>query len=170
MLRQETEQQLKRRKLTTCLHHERLNPFPSMWEFPKGLQIINLINMWFQGNKNYNISPFQYLDKANVDHIHMGARTLLKMRQVMKKVEEFGKEKNVWVSHQSWTGAQITALWTRIQKNLDPYLRTESEVQSNNAHLLDKSWKGQISWKTCHNSMQKKKLFVGNKARCRRLR
>ena len=98
----------------------------------------------------------------------MSERKLSKMRQVMKKVEEFGKEKNVWVSHQSWTGAQITALWTRIQENLDPYLRTESEVQSNNARSLDKSRKGQISWRTCYNNMQKKKLFVGNKARCRR--
>ena len=61
MLRQETEQQLKQRKLTIGLHHVRLNPFPSTWEFSKAIQIISLINLWFQGNKYNNIHHFDIL-------------------------------------------------------------------------------------------------------------
>ena len=50
IIRDITTQQLKKRKLTVGLHHGKLKPLPSTWEFAKGLTMINLVNMWLMGN------------------------------------------------------------------------------------------------------------------------
>ena len=44
---------------------------------------------------------------------------------------------------------------------LDPYLRTE--VNSNKIGCIEKRQKGQISWRTCHDNIQKRKLFEGDR-------
>ena len=87
------------------------------------------------------------------------------MRQVTKRVKYFGLEENVWEPG-SWNGQGITKLWSTIWHRLDPYLLTK--VNGKKIGCTERSRKGQISWKTCYNNMQKKKLFEGNKIRLRR--
>ena len=81
--------------MTVGLHHGKLNPLPRTWEFPKGLTMINLMNMWHMGNIKENITPLQYLNNPHVDHIKNGPKNLSKMTQVMKRVKYFGLEENV---------------------------------------------------------------------------
>ena len=83
----------------------------------------------------------------------------------MKRVEDFGLEENIWEMG-SWNGEGTTKLWSTIWHRLDPCLRTE--INSNKTGCMEKSRKGQISWRTCYNNMQKKKLFEGNRIRQRR--
>ena len=52
--------------------------------------------MWLMGDRKQNISPMQYLTKPHGEHIKNGPNNLSKMRQVMKRVKDFGKEDNVW--------------------------------------------------------------------------
>ena len=87
--------------------------------------------------------------KANVAHIKNGAGILSKMKQVMKKVEEFGRDEKVRISEILWGGAQVTMLWSSIWGKLDPFLRTESRIIYNHAAAIDKIIKGEISWITC---------------------
>ena len=77
-------QQLKKQKVTVGLHHGKLNPLPSTWEFLKGLTMINLMNIWLMKNRKENTPPLQYLTKLHVDHIKNGPNNLSKIRQVMK--------------------------------------------------------------------------------------
>ena len=89
-IRDISTRQLKKRKLTVGLHHGKLNPLTSTWEFPKGLNMINFMNMLLMGNRKEKISPTQYLTKPIVEHIKNGPNNLSKMRQVMKRVNYFG--------------------------------------------------------------------------------
>ena len=68
IIRDRMTQKLKKQKLTVGLHHGKLNPLPGKFKFPKGITVINLINVWLMGNRNENISPLQYLTKTNVEN------------------------------------------------------------------------------------------------------
>ena len=83
----------------------------------------------------------------------------------MKQVKDFGLEENVWEPG-SWNGEVNTNMWSTIWHRLDPYLFTEGD--SNKICCMDMSRKEQISWRTCYNNMQKKKLLEGNRIRRRR--
>ena len=101
------------------LHHGKLNPFPSTKEYQKGLTMINLMNMSLMVNRKENIPPLHYLTKPRVEHIKNGPQNVSKMRQVMKRVKDFGLEENVWEPG-SWNGEVITKLWSIICNRLYP--------------------------------------------------
>ena len=84
IIRDKMTQELRKRKLTVGLQNGNLNPLPSTWEFSEGFTMINLMNMWFMGNRKENTPPLQYLTKPHGEHIKHGPNNLTKMRQVMK--------------------------------------------------------------------------------------
>ena len=98
-----------------------------------------------------------------VYHFDKNGRVLSKMNVVMRRIEEFGIEFNVWLASRKWDGGSITTLWSSIWEKLDPYLRTETRVGS--TYSYEKSRRGQIAWRTCYNKMLKNGLFEGNKVR-----
>ena len=155
-IRDRTTQQLKKQKLTVGLYHGKLNPLPSIWEFPKRLTMINLMNMWLMGNIKENTPPLHYITKHHIEHIKNGPNNLSKLRQVMKRVKYFGLEGNFWELG-SWNGEGITQLWSTIWHRLDTYLSTEGN--SNKMGCMEKSRKEQISWRTCYSNMQKKEII-----------
>ena len=159
IIREKTATQIKKRKLTVGWHHGKLNPLPSTWEFPKNTTLINMMNMWLLGNKKENVPPFKFLSSSNVKHLKASPSTLSKMKQVMLKIENIGKRKNLWNSNLLWNGEKVTLLWSGIWKDLEVYLKTVS----NSAR--DESKRGQISWGPCYNNMQKKGCFKGNTRR-----
>ena len=110
MSRYETERKLKKQKLMIVLHHGKLNSLPRTCTLPKRIYMINLIDMWLRGSKKYNVPPFRYLVKTNVSHIKNGAGILSKMKQVIKKTEEFGQDDKVWISEILCSGSQFTML------------------------------------------------------------
>ena len=71
----------------------------------------------------------------------------------MKRVKDFGSEQNIWEMG-SWNGEGITNLWSTIWNRLDPCLFAETDID--NIGCMQKSQKGQISWRTCYNNKQKK--------------
>ena len=79
----------------------------------------------------------------------------------MKQVINFVLEENVW-EPRSWNGEGITNMWSKKWHRFDTYLCTEG--YRNKIGCMEKSQKGQISWKICYNFMQKK-LFEGNRLR-----
>ena len=78
------------------MHHGKLNLLLSTWEFPKGLTMINLMNMWLMGNIKENTPPLHYITKHHIEHIKNGPNNVSKIRQVMKQVNCFKLEENVW--------------------------------------------------------------------------
>ena len=91
-----TKKQLKLRKYSVGLHHGRLNPLPSEWRYPKGLTLIQLINLWLIGVKDQNVPPLAIINTHCVYHFDNNARKYSKMKQVMRFVEEFGRQRGVW--------------------------------------------------------------------------
>ena len=83
----------------------------------------------------------------------------------MKQVKDFGSEQNIWEMG-SWNGEGITKLWSKNWHRLDPCIHTEINIDK--MGCMEKSQKGQISWKTCKNNMKKKKSFEGNRILQRR--
>ena len=69
MASHETERRLKRKNHTIGLYNGILNPLTSNWTFPKGIRMINLINMWIRGSTTDNVLPFLYLGKDTFAHI-----------------------------------------------------------------------------------------------------
>ena len=169
-VREETSKQLKRRRTLVGYHHGKFSTLPSTWTFPESLTVINLINMWHRGNTAENIPPYKLLTGADVKHIQGegrggkrgGEKTLSRMTQVMKKIEEIGKQKDVWEDKVGkWSAESVTELWNGIWESFQPYLASPST----RAEDIEKCRKGQINWRTCYNFLYKKGLLTRNKVR-----
>ncbi len=50
-----TSLQLKARKFTIDYHYGILNPLPSTWCYPKGITLIQVINLWLLGVNDQNV-------------------------------------------------------------------------------------------------------------------
>ena len=163
IVQERTSRQMSNRTVTMGHHHGQLNPLPSSWTYPKSITIIQLMNLWLIGIKDDKVPPLRMLAPKYVYHFDKNGRVLSKMNVIMRKIEEFGIEFNVWLAARQWDGGSITTLWSSIWEKLDPYLRTETRVGS--SYSYEKSRRGQIAWRTCYNKMLKKGLFEGNKVR-----
>jgi len=124
--------------------------------------------MWLLGNKKQHVPPLGMMLPVYIKHIDPHGRKYSKMKQVMSKIEKFGKEDNVWRNKSEWDGKYVTTLWSTIWPKLDPFLRTKMQRTGDDQPSRDKSRQGQIGWRTCYNNMQEQGLFAGNKARKKR--
>ena len=62
----------------------------------------------------------------------------------MKKDKGFGRYEKLWISEILWSVAQVTTLWSAILGELDPFIRTESKIISNNAAAIDEIRMGKL--------------------------
>ena len=108
---QKTSKQMKSCILTMGYHHGKLNPFPSTWQYPNGCTLIQIMNLWLIGNGKDNLPPLAIDGVDLVSQIDNGSRIFSKIRQVMSKVEEIGREDKVWVPYSLWDGETVTKLW-----------------------------------------------------------
>ena len=153
-----TSQQLKARKSTLGYHHGILNPLPSTWRYPKGITLIQLINLWLLGVIDQNVPPLRKVSTRWVYHFDPKARDYSKMKQVMKFVEAFGKQRGVWVEGTGgkWDGATVTTLWASIWKDFIPYMCTNTMIQMGDGEYVDsthKSHTGQVVVRSIYNKL-----------------
>jgi hypothetical protein len=61
IIKQATQEQLSFQKIKVGHHHDHFSPlpFPSSWKIPKGLTIIQLVNLWLVGSEKEHASPFE---------------------------------------------------------------------------------------------------------------
>lgn len=167
LTRERTRKQLKERKITIGWHHGRMNPLPADWQYPNGVTLIQLINLWLIGIQRDNVPPLQKVSPHWVYHFDSQGRKYSQMKQVMKFVEKFGRARGVWASE--WDGEKITTLWSAIWEDFDPYMRTETKIANDdtNSKSYHKSRKGQVAYSTIYNKLWKEGKLKGNKARKR---
>ena len=91
------------------------------------MTLISMINLWLLGNRKENIPPLSKFSSNLVSHFDTGGKKLSKMRQIMSHVEVLGTAKGVWVNS-GWDGAKVTELWSTIWEDMDPFLRTETQI------------------------------------------
>ena len=104
IVRQKTSKQIKSRALTMEYHHDKLNPLLSTWQYPNIFTVIQIMKLWFIGNRKENVPPLAISGADLVSRIDNGSRIFSKMRQVMSKVEEIGREDKVWLPYIKWDG------------------------------------------------------------------
>ena len=165
-----TSQQLKARKLTLGYHHGILNPLPSTWRYPKGITLIQLINLWLLGVIDQNVPPLRKVSTRWVYHFDPKARDYSKMKQVMKFVEALGKQRDVWVEGTGgkWDGATMTTLWASIWKDFIPYMCNNTMIQMGDGEYVDsthKSRTGQVVRRSINNKLVEANKLCGNKSR-----
>ena len=78
-----------------------------------------------------------------------------RFKRVMDFVEEFGRQRNVWLQQGGWDGESITNLWSAIWLDLDPFMRTETRRKKDGVDSVSyhKSRKGQVSAVTVYNKL-----------------
>ena len=80
-------------------HNGKLNPLPPTCQYTSGCTVIQLMNLWLIGNMKENVPPLAIAGADLVSHTDNSSRIFSKMRQVMSKVEEIGREDKVWVPY-----------------------------------------------------------------------
>ncbi len=164
-----TSQQLKARKYTIGFHHGILNPLPSTWRYPKGMTLIQLINLWLLGVHDQNVPPLGKISTRMVYHFDNRGRDYSKMNQVMKFVEGFGRQRGVWVwgTGCKWDGAMVTTLWADIWEDFVPYTCTKTTMKEDGVDYVSthKSRSGQVAWRSIYNKLVQGNKLCGNKKR-----
>jgi hypothetical protein len=163
--RERTKKQLKTRQYTVGFHHGKLNPLPSNWRYPKGLTLIQLINLWLIGVRDQNVPPLIQLDSIYVQHFDAGGKKFSKMSTVMRFVEEFGMNRGVWrIDNTTWNGKMVTDLWSAIWQDFAPYTSTTTVRHGANASN-HKSRQGSVAFTTIYEKLSKAGKLKGNKTR-----
>jgi hypothetical protein len=161
-----TKKQLKGRQYTVGFHHGKLNPLPLDWHYPKGLTLIQLINLWLIGVRDQNVPPLIQLDSIYVQHFDAGRKKFSKMCTVMRFVEEFGMNRGVWrTDNMAWNGKLVTELWSAIWQDFSPYTSTMTVRHGANASNHTKSRQGSVAFTTIYEKLSKAGKLKGNKAR-----
>ena len=153
LVHQLTQQQIAKRTMKVGFHHGHFSPLPASWRYPKGLTVIQLINLWLIGSPKESVPPLGKLNCALVKHINKRGMNRSKMKALMGQVEHFARLDDVWIDGR-WTGPDVTRMWSTIWPRLDPFLRTNT-IKKNGEISVEKSRQGQMSWRTCFNKLSK---------------
>ncbi len=154
----ETRRQLKCRKLIVGFHHGKLNVLPANWTYPK-MNLVQLIHLYLMGSPSEGVTALRLCISAHVGHFDEEGTNLLRMRRVMKVIEQFGRRRGVWkpttAGADYWDGASVTKVWDGVWRDMLPLLATWTKYDDGREDSSHKSRVGDISWRTCHNKLEK---------------
>jgi hypothetical protein len=146
---------LSSRRLTMGYHNGRLQVLPPTWTFPK-MNIKQLVDNWYIGNKKESVPPMKLLQPLHVQHLgtrgnkNAGRVKLRQMKCVMNQVESYAKTEGIYEDNPSkWNSEHTTKIWGVIG---DKYIN--SRFQGNRT--------AEMSWKTLYNKMLKANTFQVN--------
>jgi hypothetical protein len=86
---------VKSRGFTVGAHHGHITTFPPNWKYPKGMNLLSLIDLWLIGIPRLMIPPMCKVPTCWVVHFDANGRMKSKMKQVMKLVEHEGMRADV---------------------------------------------------------------------------
>jgi hypothetical protein len=141
IIRRQTQQQMKRRKLTVGYHYGRLSPLPLNWKSPK-MNFVQMIHMWLMGSLADDVAALRYLDSLQVGHFDKEGQKLSRMRRVMRVVQHFACMRGVWKLNnvkEYWNGKTVTTLWNGVWNNQKPHLLTVTSYENSCPDSMHKS-------------------------------
>ena len=150
---QRSKQLVKKRTQKVGFHHGHFNPLPVHWRIPKGMTVIQLMNLWLVGSAKDSVPPLRKLSGIHLKHLDPRGRVRSKMRTLMTLVEKVARRENVWLKEKRWEGRHVTKMWSTIWPHLRPYLVTRTKTKDG-GETEKKSRVGQIAWRTCYNKLQ----------------
>ena len=68
IIKQLTNEQLANRTIKVGFHHGHFDPLPASWKTPKGLTVIQLVNLWLVGSKNEHVPPSKAFTPSHEAH------------------------------------------------------------------------------------------------------
>ena len=164
-IRERTKYQLiehKKRGVVVGFHHGHLNPLPSLWQYPKQMNLIQMITLFLMGSPIEGVTPLKYLKSPQVVHFDKDGSSLARMRRVMNVVKHYAIQKDAWEPRWNatifWNGETVTHLWDSIWEDVAPYLLTRTQTMNNNISY-HKSRSAALSWRTCHDKFRKLGVF-----------
>ncbi len=89
---------MKSRSFTLGWHHNKLTPLSADWHYPKGMNLLQLLDLWLVGILAENIPPMGKVSTQLIFHFNANGRIFLKMKQVMMFVEHHRMMKGVFVN------------------------------------------------------------------------
>ena len=164
-IKAKTQQQLQNRRshgLLVGFHHGVLNPLPSMWRYPKRMNLIQMITLYQMGSPSESVPPLKYISTKQVSHFDIDGASISRMRRVMKIVRHFDEFRNVWEPRNVpnyWNGETVTQLWNGIIEDIMPYLLTETKMGNDKPISYHKSKSASLAWRTCHDKLRSKGVF-----------
>ena len=133
-------------------HSGRLQVLHVKWTFPK-INVKQLINNWFAGNKKESVPPLKLLEPLRVHHLgtatnnNTGQIKLRQIKCVMKLIEDYVKSEEVYDDdHSKWTQECTTNICEAVG---DKYLHSRFSVNLT----------AEMSWKKLYSKMAKVKAF-----------
>ncbi|KAL3781326.1 hypothetical protein ACHAW5_007180 [Stephanodiscus triporus] len=97
MRQNKSQATMKAHGFTLGWHHNKLTPLPADWCYPKGMNLLQLLDLWLVGIPAQNIPPMGKVSTQFIFHIDAKGRMYSKMKQVMMFVERHGRMKGVFV-------------------------------------------------------------------------
>ncbi|KAL9191095.1 hypothetical protein ACHAXT_000801 [Thalassiosira profunda] len=132
------------------IHHGKLNPFPSDWQFPTNVDAATVLGMWFLGDPGTGIPPLRYVHSTYVSFLKCGAGYISKLRCVMKVVKHQAIQLGCW-SEDNWSEDTVAALWAQVWEAINPKLKHQTATST-------------VSWQALYNKMHESGMISALKA------
>ena len=97
IIRDRTQEQLSNRKMKCGYHHGLFNPLPSSWTYPKGMTVIQLMNLWLIGSPRESVPPLGKLKTVVISHFDARGKVKSKMKTVMNEIQHLAELEGVWL-------------------------------------------------------------------------
>lgn len=81
------KQQLASLKIKVGCHHGHFNLLSESWKLPKGLTVIQLVNLWLVGSKKEHAQPLRRLSSLRMNHANAAQETHSKTIRVIGEIE-----------------------------------------------------------------------------------
>ena len=115
--------------------------------------------MYEMGSPSEGVTVLFLCTHAHVGHFDKEGTNLSRMQRVMKVIEHFGWRWGVWkpmmAGSKYWNGALVTKVWDGVWRDMLPLLATWTKYDDGREDSNHKSRVGDISWRTCHNKLEK---------------
>ena len=131
MCQNKSQATMKARGFSLGWHHNKLTPLPADWRYPKGMNHLQLLDLWLVGIPAQNIlpPPMGKVCTQLIFHFDAKGRNYSKMKQVMMFVERHGMMKGVFVK--TWNGGTVTMLWdTILWEDFCPFMSTQTVMST----------------------------------------
>mmetsp|Transcript_7253 Transcript_7253/g.11641 ORF Transcript_7253/g.11641 Transcript_7253/m.11641 type:complete len:555 (+) Transcript_7253:2-1666(+) len=127
------------------IHHGKLNPLPTDWEFPTHHSIIDILNLWLLGEPERKIPPLRYINSSYVGYLKSGTGYLSKLRCVMKVINHVGVKLECWYE-EDWDEEKISTLWYTVWDDIEERIKFKNTQGRN----------GAVTWQSVYNKMHEK--------------
>ena len=122
-----------------------------------------MITLYLMGSKAEVVAALKLLNSTQVNHFDKEGANLSRMRWLMNLVRHYAEQRGVWKQNNTsnyWNGETVTKLWAGVWEDLRPHLLNVTKHDNRPSSFHKSRW-ASLSWRTCHDKLNKKGVFKG---------